>query len=322
MRLADLACAIGARLVDGPADRPIVAVSAHDAAGPSHLIGAFERRWLATALKAPAGAALVADAAAPLHPNTARLVADDPRQAWGQALRLLHPRPSIEPPPVGVHPTAVIDPTAHIDPAARIGPFVQIGARAQIGADARVFAGAYIGADAQIDAGATLHPRAVVFDGCHLAAQSWVGSHAVIGGPGFGLDAQGRVPHVGHVTVGPSAQIGAHSCVDRATVGVTRIGARAFVDNLVQVGHNAQIGDGAVLCGQVGLAGGAIVEAGAIIGGQAGVAGNAVVGAGARVAAQSGVTRPLPGGQTYSGHPAEPNRARLRRLARLKRLLS
>jgi UDP-3-O-[3-hydroxymyristoyl] glucosamine N-acyltransferase len=318
MRLSELAHAIGAQLISGPPDRPIEGIAPHPAATISHLIGAFEPRFARTAATAHAGAALC-DAHTPLAPQTARLIADDPRAAWSRALRCLHPVPAITA-PNGVHPSAVIDPSAVLDPSVVVGPFVVIGAHAHIGAHTQLFASVYIGAHAHLGAGCVLHPRATVLDHCQLGDAVFLGSGAVIGGPGFGLDDQGRVPHIGRVIIGDGAQLGAQTCVDRGTIDTTRIGAGAFIDNLVQIGHNAQVGPGAVLCGQVGLAGGAIVEAGAVLGGQAGVAGTAVVGARARVAAQSGVTRALPAGGTYSGHPAEPNRQRLQRLARLKRL--
>ncbi len=320
MRLDAVADALGAELC-GPAEREVAAVASLASAGPRELAAVFERRGWSDARSTRAGALIVGPSTAPDLPSAcARLVVDDPRAAFGRALRLLHPTPVIAR-PAGCHPTAVIDSTASLAAGVGVGALAVIGAGADIGPGATIGAGCVVGAQVRIGARTHLLPRAVVLDGCELGADVTVASGAVIGAPGFGLDAAGRVPHIGRVVVGDGATIGANTCIDRATVGITRVGARAHLDNLVQVGHNAQIGPGAVLCGQVGVAGGAVIEAGAVIGGQAGIAGHRTVGAGAQVAAQSGVTRDLAAGGRYSGHPAEPNRQRLQRLARLRRLL-
>lgn len=320
MRLDTLASTLGARLV-GPADRVIERVAALDEAGPAALVALFHRRYLPLADHTAAGAAIVTPAfEAHVPTGCARLIVDDARNAWNTAIGLLHPRPSLSPPPVGVDARASVHPEAIVHPTARIGPFVVVDAGARIDAEARVQPFAHVGPEARIGEGATLCTRATVLDRCVVEAGAWIGPGAVIGSVGFGLHAGRRLPHVGIAIIEAGATIGALSCVDRATVGRTVIGRGAHLDNLVQVGHNARVGAGAVLCGQVGLAGGARVEPGVVIGGQAGVAGHVTVGSGVRLAAQSGVTRDLKAPGDYSGHPAEPNRARLRRVATLKRL--
>jgi UDP-3-O-[3-hydroxymyristoyl] glucosamine N-acyltransferase len=108
-------------------------------------------------------------------------------------------------------------------------------------------------------------------------------------------------------------EVGANTCVDRAGLGETRIGRGSKLDNLVQVGHNSQLGPAVVLAGQAGLAGSVTVGAGAQVGGQAGIADHRTVGPGARVGAQSGVTQDVPAGETVLGTPAMSARA-VRRL--------
>ena len=164
--------------------------------------------------------------------------------------------------------------------------------------------------------------NAVILAGATIEHHCWIGPGAVIGSDGFGLDAQGRLAHIGRVVIGAEVTIGANTCIDRGTLGETRVGAHTHIDNLVQIGHNAEVGSGVVLCGQVGVAGSAVIGDGAVIGGQAGVAQHARVGHGCRVAAQSGVTRHLKGPGTYSGHPAEPDQERLRRIARVRKHFS
>lgn len=320
MRLADLAARIDARLI-GDGTRRVLRVAPLDRATAEDLVGLFETRYRRSAARTAAGAAIVDPSLVDALPaGCARLVHSDARGAWGDALRLLHPRPSLTPPAPGIDGRAAVDSTAHVDIDARIGPFAVVGAGARIGPGVVISAFAHVGAEAIVGEGAVLAPRATVLDRCEVGPGAWIGPGAVIGSPGFGLDRSGRLPHVGAVRIGANASIGANSCVDRATVGLTEIGPDAHIDNLVQVGHNCRVGRGAVLCGQVGLAGGARVDDGVVLGGQAGVAGHVTVGRGIRVAAQSGVTKSLSTPGDYSGHPAEPNRRRLVRLARLKRL--
>jgi UDP-3-O-[3-hydroxymyristoyl] glucosamine N-acyltransferase len=322
MRLHALAAAIGARL-DGPDDPEVQGVAELPQAGPGDLAALFEPRWRRFAAGTRAAAAVVTPALADLlPPGCARLVCEDARDAWGRALRALFPGPEIALPPPGVDPRAAVDPSATIAADARVGPFCFVGPGAVVAEGAALCAGAYVGAGARIGPGAVLHPHAVVLDRCVVGAGARLGSGAVVGSPGFGLDAAGRVPQVGIAVIEDAVTLGAHTCVDRATVGETRVGAGSHLDNLVQVGHNARVGRGAVLCGQVGVAGGAVIDDGAVLGGQAGVNGHVTVGARARVAAQAGVTKSLPAGGEYSGHPAEPNRERLRREARLRRLVT
>ncbi len=320
MRLAALARALGAQL-QGP-DREIQGLASLEEAGPQEIAGYFERRWRPQALQSCAAALICSpELLEEQLPVKSLLLVERARDAWGEALRLLHPQPTLQPPPPGISPQALLAEDAWVHPEARIAPRCILGPEVRVAAHCILHPGVQLGAGVSLAEGCLIHPGALILDGCQLGARVWVGAGAVIGAQGFGLDVQGRVPHRGRVFIGDDVSLGALSCVARGTLGETRIEAGAHLDSLVMVGHNSYIGPGALLCAQVGLAGGACVEAGAVLGGQAGVAGYRRVGRGAQVAAQSGVTRDLAPGGRYSGHPAEPNRRRLKRLARLKRLL-
>ena len=132
-------------------------------------------------------------------------------------------------------------------------------------------------------------------------------SGSVLGADGFGYAADGhhhiKMPQVGGVVIADDVEIGANSCVDRATFGATRIGRRTKIDNMVQIGHNCQIGDDCVLSGQVGLAGSTIIEDRVLVGGNVGTAGHLRIGAGARIGAKSGVHRDVPPGAVVMGYP-------------------
>ncbi len=320
MTLAELAAAIDATL-EGGAALEVDRVASLDSADPGAVAGLFELRWRKAAATTRACAVVVPPPLAHHVPETtARLIADDARDAWGRAVRALNPRPSISLPPIGVDARAAVDPSAEVHPEARVGPFVTVGAGAHIGAGAALLSGAYVGAGASVGAASVLHPRATVLDGCVVGDRVLLCTGAVVGSPGFGLDASGRVPHLGRAVIEDDVTVGAHTCIDRGSLDDTLVSRGAHIDNLVQVGHNAYVGPGVVICAQVGLCGGARVEAGAVLAGQSAVNEYTTVGAGARVAGQSAVTRSVAGGADYSGNPAEPNRARLKRIARLKKL--
>jgi UDP-3-O-[3-hydroxymyristoyl] glucosamine N-acyltransferase len=230
------------------------------------------------------------------------LVHPAPREAFTTLLWAMFPPQAGS----GVHPSAVVEPSAQLGVGVGIGPLAVIGA------------GCVIGAGSQIGPGAVLHP------GVRLGAGCVIGAHAVLGGPGFGFSAdQGRprrLPQLGGLWIGDRVEVGAHSCVDRGSLGDTIIEDDVKIDNLVQVAHNVHVGRGAILAGQVGVAGSAQIGAGAVLGGQVGVADHAQVGAGARVGAQAGVVRAVPAGAAVWGTPAIPRRLALEAAAALRRL--
>lgn len=321
MQIRDLNIALGLPVPAGEAGE-ISGVASLVDAGPEHLAALFNGRYRVAAESTRAGAVLVTPALAHhVPPTSIGLVTEDARTLWLRAIRCLHPGRAQAVPPVGRHPSAVIDVDAEVHPAAHIGPLCVIEAGARIGRGAVLHGGVFVGVDALIGDEVELLPHTVVLDTCEIGSRTRIGPSAVIGGPGFAVDAEGPVPHLGRVRVGAGVTIGANACVDRGLVGDTVIGDGAHLDNLVQIGHGAVIGPGAIICGQAGVAGSAALEAGVVVGGQAGIADHVRVAGGVRVAAQSGVTRDLENAGDYSGHPAEPNRARLQRMARLKRLV-
>ena len=324
-RLAELAERLGARVV-GDGERTVGGVASLRDAGAdelSFLTGARHRR---EAERSRAGALLVGAAIDGLD-RLARggrplVVVDDPERARNRALALFHPA---EPPAAGVHPTAVVEEGAEVSPEASVGPFAVIGRGSRIEAGAAVGAHAVVGRGCRLGKGTELRPHAVLYDRTELGERVLVHAGAVLGADGFGYTSRPggheKVPQVGRVVIEDDVEIGANSAVDRATMGATRIGAGTKIDNLVQVGHNVEIGRGALLCGQAGVAGSATLGDGVVLAGQAGVGDHVTLGDGVQVSAASAAVRKVPAAMKVSATvpPMEIGRWR-RQLAVLGRL--
>lgn len=316
--VAEVAAACGGRVVGDGAAR-VSGVRALENAGPESLSFAIDAKALKRASASRAGAFL-ARSASDLPGRTVVEVAD-PQQALIAVLRLFHPLRTARP---GIHPTAVVDPGATVDPSAEIGPYAVIGAGTVVGAGVVVEAHAVVGAGCRVGAGSWLHPHVVLYDRVTLGERVEVHGGAVLGADGFGYATTARglvkIPQVGVVTVGDDVEIGANTCIDRAALETTTVGAGTKVDNLVQIGHNVIVGRHDVICAQVGIAGSAVLEDGVVLGGQVGVAGHLTVGAGAQVQAQSGIGADVPPKQALHGTPAFAYRDYQRSWIELKRL--
>lgn len=284
------------------------------------LVLCFERRYLHLSHQAGISGCVTTDALSQLIPETVPIIiVAQPAKALTSIL-LYFERPSRAARGV-FHHSASIDPTSEIHPSVHIGAHCVIGPRCIIGPNVQLHSGAVLEADVRIGEGTIIHSRAVLMDTIQIGKHVRVGAGSVIGSVGFSIDQHKLRPHIGSVHIGDHASIGANTCVDRGTIGITRIGNHTHLDNLVQVGHNAQIGHNVIVCGQVGIAGGAIIEDAVILGGQSGVAQGVRVESNVQVAAQSGVTKQLASNGRYSGHPAEPNLRRLKRIAAIKQLV-
>jgi UDP-3-O-[3-hydroxymyristoyl] glucosamine N-acyltransferase len=252
--------------------------------------------------------------------TSAALLVPDPHEAWAKIASLFHPTATPAP---GVHPSAVIDPKAIIDPSAEIGPCAVIAARAEIGAGCRIGPGAVIGQGVVMGPGCRVGANASISHAI-LGARVYVYPGARVGQEGFGFAITEAgflsVPQLGRVILHDDVEIGANVTVDRGASHDTVIGAGTRIDNLVQIGHNVQMGRSCVLVAQSGISGSTVLEDFVQIGAQAGLTGHLRIGAKARIGAQAGVMSDVDAGAAVVGSPAMPIKEFFRNVAVLRRL--
>lgn len=319
--LAELAERLGGRVVGDPG-RTVTGVRILELAGADDLsFWKGEARYIDAARASRAGALLVPEKATELAVD--RIVVRDATTALAIVLEAFHPRAA---PVAGIHPTAVVDPSAQVDAAAEVGPYAVIGARTRIGAGAAIGAHVAVGADCVIGDGARLHPHVVVYSGVSIGRGSEIHAGSVVGADGFGYASSAaghrKIPQVGTVEIGAEVEVGALTAIDRALLGVTRIGDGTKIDNLVQVGHNVEVGRHSILCGQVGIAGSARLGDGVVFGGRSGASDHATVGARVQVASLGVAYGEVEAGAVVAGAPAIPIRRWRRQQAILGRLES
>jgi UDP-3-O-[3-hydroxymyristoyl] glucosamine N-acyltransferase len=244
-----------------------------------------------------------------------------PRQTFIRILNLFYLESQ---PPAGLHPTAAIAADASIGEDVTVSEHAAIRARAQIGRGTIIESGSHIGQGVVVGENCLIGPNVSLLHGVRLGARVRIHAGSVIGGDGFGYEwMDGRhckVPSFGSVHIEDDVEIGCNVCIDRATFGATRIRRGAKIDNLVQIAHNNDIGEHAIIVSQVGLSGTVKVGAGATLAGQVGVADHVTIGEGATVAAASGVSKNVKSGEIVWGLPARPLQKAWRELASLARL--
>ena len=212
----------------------------------------------------------------------------------------------------GIDDRAVLAPDVVVGRRVSVGPYVVIGDGTRLGDDVVIYPGTYIGPGCHIGPGSILYANVSLYPRVALGRGVVIHSGAVIGADGFGyrrLDGGGyrKIPQIGGVLVGDGVEIGANTCIDRATLGNTIVEAGVKLDNLVQIGHNSVVGAYTVMAGQAGVSGSVRVGTGVRMGGQAGIADHVTVGDGAAIAGQAGVGIDVAPGTAVFGSPAVPS---------------
>lgn len=325
-RLSDIAAALGARL-EGRDDIVITGAAEPALAGPGDLALAMAPHYGEGLARGRARAAVLWEGADRRALGLeAALFVPRPRYAMAALTRTLDPGPDIA---AGIHPSALIDPAAEIGKGAAIGPFAVIGPQAHIGAQARIGAHCVIGAGARIGETPLLMPGVIIGAGVTIGDRFIAHAGAVIGSDGFSfvtptrssaeaaretLGGEGgtaaepqswtRIHSLGAVTLGDDVEIGANATIDRGTIRDTAVGRGTKIDNLVHVGHNVQIGEDCLLCGQVGIAGSSRIGDRVVLGGQCGVSDNITIGDDVVAGGASKIYSNAPAGRVLLGAPA------------------
>ncbi|HEY1659252.1 MAG TPA: UDP-3-O-(3-hydroxymyristoyl)glucosamine N-acyltransferase [Candidatus Sulfotelmatobacter sp.] len=320
MKLSAIASALGARLENGAPDTEIAGINGIERAGPAEISFVANPKYAAAARETKAAAVIVANDFPAIPAATLRVA--DPYISFSHALELFHQPVRYEP---GVHPTAVIDPNAKIGRDAHIGPYVVIGKGVEIGGNAVLLAHVVIYCGVKIGDEFFAHSHATVRENCRIGDRVTLHNGVVIGGDGFGFakTTEGtwrKIPQPAPVVIEDDVEVQANSCIDRASVGETRIRRGVKIDNLVQVGHGSRVDEDALLCSQVGLGGSTEIGKRVILTGQVGVVGHCKVGEGAIVTPQSGVAHDIPAGALVSGAPAVDHKTWLKYSALLPKL--
>jgi len=320
MKLGQISSTLGARLENGSPEIEITGVAGIDTAGPGQLAFIANPKYAAAARSTKASAVILGEDFPAL--STAMLRSKNPYLDFARALALFYQPPQYTP---GVHPTAVVHPSAKIGPGAHVGPYVVIQEDVRIGNNAVLLAHVVIYGGVTIGDNLLAHSHAVVREFCRLGNNVVLQNGVIVGGDGFGFakDEQGRwqkIVQSGPTVIEDDVEIQANACIDRASVGETRISRGAKIDNLVQVGHGSKVGADSLLCAQAGLAGSTDVGKNVILAGQVGVAGHCKIGDGVIATAQSGIPNDVPAGAVVSGYPAIDNKLWLRCVAVFNRL--
>jgi UDP-3-O-[3-hydroxymyristoyl] glucosamine N-acyltransferase len=302
--LGQLAEALGATL-EGDAARVVRGVAPLESAGPDDVSFLTDARYRAAAQVSRAGAFVAAAGISGLPAPVLRVAV--PQQAMIDLLLLFHPAPPLV---SGVHPSAIIAADARVDATAAVGPLVVVESGARVAAGACIGALAFVGPGVEVGEGCVLGPHVTLLAGARLGRRVIVHAGAVVGADGFGFAFDGarhrKIPQTGGVIIEDDVEIGANCAIDRATFGHTIIRRGTKIDNLVQIGHNVEVGEHSILVAQVGISGSSRLGRGVVLAGQVGVADHVSVGDGALIGAQAGVPSDVEAGGRYLGTPARP----------------
>ena len=245
--------------------------------------------------------------------------------AYEAVAHLLQAYEQMKPRKTGIDALAFVSPSAQVGSDVYIGAFAYIGDGAVIGNGTQVYPHTVIGDGVSIGEGCQLYPNVTVYQGCKIGHRVTIHAGSVIGADGFGFapnqDGYDKIPQIGTVVIEDDVEIGANTCVDRSTMGETRIHRGVKLDNLIQVAHNCEIGENTVMSAQAGMAGSTKIGAWCMVGGQAGFAGHIHVADKTNVGAQCGVISNTKGnGETLIGSPAMDPREYFKAVAYWKRL--
>lgn len=306
----ELAEYIGAQL-EGDAKLRISGCASPESASPHDIIFVDSAKHLEAAARSKATCVLLAHGAGvPTDlPRKTILRVKDPKLAFARIISWMIPAQPIA---QGIHPTAIVSLAAKLADGVGVGPYAVIEDGVHVGAGSQVGAHCFIGKGSHLGPGCKLFPRVTLYSEMHLGARVIIHSGAVIGSDGFGFvpteNGFEKFPQIGTVEIGDDVEIGANTTIDRGALDATKIARGVKIDNLVQIGHNSEVGEHSAISAQAGLAGSSVIGRNVMLGGQVGVAGHGRIEDGAQLAPQSGVPagKVIHEGAIMFGSPARP----------------
>ncbi len=253
--------------------------------------------------------------------NLVLLFCEDPEISFLKAVQVLHPSPEYK---RSISKHAAISEHVLLGENINIGAFSTIEEHSKIGDHTEIFSSVNIGHHVTIGKHCRLYPNVVIYDNTIIGDYVTIHSGAIIAADGFGYKYRNnehvKVPHVGNVVISDHVEIGANTCIDRGALGSTTIGAGSKIDNLVQLGHNNQVGRNVIICGQSGISGSCTIGDGAVLAGSSGIADHVNIGQQAVIMARSGVPSDIEPGAQVFGFPAKDKKVAWRELAALSKL--
>ncbi|MEL6223566.1 MAG: UDP-3-O-(3-hydroxymyristoyl)glucosamine N-acyltransferase [Cyanobacteria bacterium J06627_8] len=313
-------------LVSAPqCDPDILNVSAIETAGPQTLSYVESRKFLPQLRDTQASALILSKDETLQIEATLRgmawIVSPQPRLTFAQAIALFyqpfHPEP-------GIHPSAIIHPTAQIGENVSIGEYVVIRAGVTLGDGVCIHPSVVVYPEASVGDRTILHANCVIHERAQIGCDCVIHSGAAIGSEGFGFvpTAEGwvKMEQSGVTILEDGVEVGCNAAIDRPAVGETRVKRNTKIDNLVQIGHDCQVGEACIMASQGGMAGGARLGNRVILAGQVGVANRVVVGDRTTATARAGIISNIPAGSVVSGHPTLLHRQWLKTSAHQARL--
>ncbi|MEI6285655.1 MAG: UDP-3-O-(3-hydroxymyristoyl)glucosamine N-acyltransferase [Bacillota bacterium] len=246
---------------------------------------------------------------------------ENPRMAFAILLDFFY---GYKKPAPHIHPSAVIAETAKIGSGVAIMANAVVDDGAEIGDGCVLYPGVYIGNGCKIGANTVIFANVTVYYGCIVGERCTLHAGVVIGADGFGFvkvnGIHHKIPQVGNVVIEDDVEIGANSTVDRAATGSTVIGAGTKLDNLLQIGHNVQMGKGCLAAALVGISGSTIIGDYCTFGGQSATTGHQTIGDNCTFAARAGINTNVPANSFLAGHPLKPYKQWLRDMVALKNI--
>lgn len=313
-------------VVEGNADALVCTFSKIEEAGPASLTFLANPKYTHYIYETKAGIALVNADFVPEKPLPETLTLVRVADPYTTLAHLMSYVESLKPKPSGVEQPCFIADGVEVPEEIYIGAFAYIGKGVKLGKGVSIYPQAYIGDCVCVGSGTTVYAGAKIYPGCKVGCNCIIHSGAVIGADGFGFapgaDGYSKIPQTGCVTIEDDVEIGANTCVDRATMGCTVVGKGTKLDNLVQVAHNVVIGKNNVFAAQGGIAGSTHIGDNNMVGGQVGIAGHITIGSGNQIGAQSGIPNNVGSGKRLMGYPAVDAMTFARNQVYIKRLES